>query len=864
TGKWTITSGQLGVGFADASKYNTTANGLQAGQIYTFRWTITSPGNCTSTSDEVTIADLKAITNNISYTNPAVCYGQTVTITGDQPTGGTGSFVYAWEISMDNSTWTMVNGETGPSYSFTGTQSVYVRRVITSGPCTSVSTPVFITVQQPITNNTVAADQQVCYNSAPELMTGSAPAGADSRYTYQWQSSTDNGATWTNISGANLQNYQAEKLTLSTWYRRVVSSALCTGPQQSISNVIKMTVNPVPVAAYTFKNDLACIPFAITADNIKATASDANSAYNWYADGTLIGTGIKFPGYTINTDDAHVEIKLVATSKYGCADAVFTHVFSTIKEVKAGFTQNQTKGCGPLTVTFTNTSSPQNLATYSWNFGNGTTSTQANPAAITYQARTDGKDTTYTITLKAMTTCGIRTATSTVVVRPKPISIFTPDKTTGCSPLTVNFNNTSPGTSNTYTWDFGDGTTLVTTDNQPVNHTYIAPNNKVFTAKMTVQNECGISTTQYKISISPNTVLPQLIVNGDQKAGCAPWTVNFYNNTKGGNYFTYDFGDGTTLSSVSAPEVVSHTFLKDGIYKVIMHATNGCSDTSASQSITVYPQPVVGFVADVTKGCTQLTVNFTNKTAGNNTYLWDFGDGSTSNTANPTHTFQARNTPYTISLIAKNLLNCPDTAVMKNYITVTVPPKAAFRANPDSVIVYPHYSFTFKDQSTNSPILWKWSFGDGSTSTRQNPEHTYADTGVYKVKLVVYNLQGCADTITHKVQITGVPGQLFVPNAFMPNSKFDDLKTFKAKGSGLKTWRMRVFNKWGQVIWESTKLTARGEPAEGWDGMMNGAPAPQGVYVWQIEGKYQNGNDWEGMSYKGSAPSRTGFIHLIQ
>jgi len=129
---------------------------------------------------------------------------------------------------------------------------------------------------------------------------------------------------------------------------------------------------------------------------------------------------------------------------------------------------------------------------------------------------------------------------------------------------------------------------------------------------------------------------------------------------------------------------------------------------------------------------------------------------------------------------------------------------------------------------------------------------------------VVYSLQGCADSIMHTVQITGVPGQLFVPNAFMPTSRFSEVVTFKAKGSGIKRWRMRVFNKWGQVIWESTKLTERGEPAEGWDGMMNGAPAPQGVYIWQIEATYLNGNDWEGMRYKGSAPSRTGVIHLIQ
>jgi len=864
TGKWTLTSGQLGVGFEDASKYNTTVNGLQAGQNYTFRWTITSPGNCNSSADEVVINDLNSLTNTISYANPAVCYGQTITVTGQQPTGGTGSFVYSWESSIDNITWTAVGGQSNADFSFTGTQSIYVRRIVNSGPCSSISQPVFITVQQPISNNTVASDQEVCYNNAPKLLTGSTPAGADNRYVYQWQSSTDNGATWTNIQGAIMMDYQVNNLTVTTVFRRIVTSALCTGPQQSISNVINIMVNPLANATYTYTSDLGCIPFVINAQNIKATAAAGNNTYTWYADGVFIGSGFAFPGYTIQADDAHVVIKLVVTSKYGCLDASFTHTFSTIKEVTAGFTQNQTKGCGPLTVNFSNTSAPQNAATYTWNFGNGSTSALSNPNPVTFLPRPDGKDTTYTITLKALTACGIRTATSTVTVRPKPTSIFTPDKTVGCSPLTVKFNNTSPGTNNTYRYDFGDGQTLVTTDNQAVNHTYTALANKVFTVKMTAQNECGTSVTQYNIRISPNTVLPQLVVNGDQKAGCAPWTVQFYNNTKGGTYFTYNFGDGTTLSSLNAPEVVSHTFLKDGIFNVKMTATNGCSDTSVYQAITVYPQPLTNFTSDVQTGCTQLTVNFTNKTPGNNTYMWDFGDGSTSSAASPTHIFAARNTPFTISLIARNLLGCPDTMVLKNYIKVNIPPKVAFIARPDSVIVYPHYSFSFADKSTNTPILWKWSFGDGSNSGKQNPEHTYRDTGLYKVKLVVYSLQGCADSITHTVQITGVPGQLFVPNAFMPTSRFSEIVTFKAKGSGIKRWRMRVFNKWGQVIWESTKLTARGEPAEGWDGMMNGAPAPQGVYVWQIEATYLNGNDWEGMRYKGSAPSRTGVIHLIQ
>lgn len=864
TGLWTVTSGQTGLIFADATQYNTSVNGLQPGQNYTFRWTISGSNLCPPTYDEVAVTNYRDLTNNISLNNATICYGQAVTILGDQPTGGNNNYTTRWESSTDNISWATVNNQTGRDLSVTLTSSTYFRRVITSGPCVKISQSIYVTVQPPITNNTVASNQQICYNNVPALLTGSTPAGADNTYSYQWQIITDNGASWTNITGATSINYQPGNLTATTQYRRIVTSALCTGPQQSISNPVEIIVNPLAVASFTFTNDVGCIPFAITAQNIKATASAGNNTYAWYADDVFIGSGISFPGYTIAEDDKKVVIKLIVTSKFGCPDASFSHTFTTIKEVSASFTQDQTKGCGPLTVKFTNTSSPINQATYSWNFGNGTTSTLTNPAAITFLPRSDGKDTTYTVTLRASTTCGIRTATSTVTVRPKPTSIFTPDKTTGCSPLTVTFNNTSPGTNNTYTYDFGDGETLVTNNTEAVSHTYTAVSNKVFTVKMTAQNECGSSTTQYNVRISPSTVLPQLVVNGDQKAGCAPWTVQFYNNTKGGTYFTYDFGDGTTLATLDAPEVVSHTFLKDGIYNVKLTATNGCSDTSVYQPITVYAQPKTNFTSDVQVGCKQLPVNFTSQTPGNNTYLWDFGDGGASTLANPTHIYTARSTPYTVSLIAKNTLGCTDTMVMKNYITVTLPPKAAFIAKPDSVIAYPRYDFSFADKSTNNPIIWKWNFGDGTSASKQNPEHTYRDTGTYVVKLIVYNLQGCADTITHKVQITGVPGQLFVPNAFMPTSRFNEVITFKPKGSGLKNWRMRVFNKWGQVIWETTKLTDRGEPAEGWDGMMNGAPAPQGVYVWQIDATYVNGAEWEGMRYNGSAPSRTGIIHLIQ
>src|SRR6185437_5603099 len=153
----------------------------------------------------------------------------------------------------------------------------------------------------------------------------------------------------------------------------------------------------------------------------------------------------------------------------------------------------------------------------------------------------------------------------------------------------------------------------------------------------------------------------------------------------------------------------------------------------------------------------------------------------------------------------------------------------------------PNYRFSFIDQTTGGPATWNWSFGDGQTSTNQNPGHTYPDTGVYKVTLTTANQSGCDSTISHKVRVTGIPGQLFLPNAFAPNSGTTELKTFMGKGSGIKEWHMQVFNNFSQLVWETTKLDDKGAPVEGWDGTFKGAPAPQGVYIWQVSATFING-----------------------
>ncbi|MDO7744925.1 MAG: PKD domain-containing protein, partial [Pedobacter sp.] len=535
----------------------------------------------------------------------------------------------------------------------------------------------------------------------------------------------------------------------------------------------------------------------------------------------------------------------------------------TNQAVPATFTQDKTEGCGPLSVTFVNTSVLSAGATFTWDFGNGKTSTQTNPAPVTFDPEPTGRDTTYIVTLTSFTSCGSNSVTSTVFVKAKPVAVFSPSKTDGCSPMLVNFTNTSPGSTNRYFYDFGDGTPILEkTDKSPVSHTYNTTTTQTFRATLTVVNECGTDVRGYNIRVAPQNITPELVVDASEKEGCAPLLVNFDNNSIGATRFTFDFGDGGTANTVS-PGRVQHTFTRPGTYTVTMTAYNSCSEIATTETITVLPQPVADFNADITLGCAGLAVQFRNTTQDGFSYRWDFGDGTTSDEFEPIHTYDGEQEYYTVTLTATNTLGCSIAVIKNQYIHIVLPPVARFNVNPSTVISIPNYTFRFEDESTNNPTIWAWDFGDGTTSSLQNPSHTYADTGSYVVRLRVSNQQGCSTSTFKTVQIVGVPGYLFVPNSFMPGGENPELREFKAKGSGIKTWKMSVFNKWGQTLWETTELN-EGRPAKGWDGTFQGIVQPQGVFFWKIDIEFINGTEWKGMTYDSSAPKKTGVIHLIR
>ncbi|MEW5701530.1 MAG: S8 family serine peptidase [Candidatus Zixiibacteriota bacterium] len=151
--------------------------------------------------------------------------------------------------------------------------------------------------------------------------------------------------------------------------------------------------------------------------------------------------------------------------------------------------------------------------------------------------------------------------------------------------------------------------------------------------------------------------------------------------------------------------------------------------------------PVAQFVGSPTSGCAPLAVQFTDQSTGGPTsWSWDFGDGGTSTLQNPSHTYTGSGS-FTVTLTATNAQGS-DSEIKTNYIVVSTgsAPVADFVGSPLTgeapLTVY------FTDLSTNSPTSWSWTFGDGGTSTAQNPSHVYTSAGTYTVALTASNSCG--------------------------------------------------------------------------------------------------------------------------
>jgi PKD repeat protein len=246
-----------------------------------------------------------------------------------------------------------------------------------------------------------------------------------------------------------------------------------------------------------------------------------------------------------------------------------------------------------------------------------------------------------------------------------PTANFSASPTSGTTPLTVTFTNTSTGTVSGWSWNFGDGGT--STIQNPA-HTYTSAG--TYTVSLTAIGPGGSNTATKTNYISVTAAPPVANFSASPTSGTAPLLVNFTDTSTGSvTGWSWNFGDGTTSTAKTAIK----TYSNPGTYTVKLTVSGpGGSNTATKTnyiSVTAAP-PVANFSASPTSGTAPLTVNFSDTSTGTVTgWSWSFGDGGTSTTQNPAHTYTATGT-YTVSLTANGPAGT-NTKTQTGYVKVS-------------------------------------------------------------------------------------------------------------------------------------------------------------------------------------------------
>jgi gliding motility-associated-like protein len=473
-------------------------------------------------------------------------------------------------------------------------------------------------------------------------------------------------------------------------------------------------------------------------------------------------------------------------------------------------------------------------ATFQWTFDTGSgiiNSAQQNVTGITFS-----QDSLQDVSLVVSQFGCSDTVNKQVFINPLPVPEIG-DITRYCVGTTVDFQNLSNG-NNHYFWDFGVPSTLSDTS-ALVSPTFAYPDTGRYLVSLfaTDSNGC-INSVADTFFVYP-LLTPGIKPFNDSAYVNQCLDSNLFNFFADGVYndstqFHWNFGTVSNIpfSEVRNPQGVS--FNQAGVFPVILTMSqNGCHK-SISDSVRIYPRPVIDFDAS-SNLCFPFSTQFSNLTTAETpvTYFWDFGDGTTSNEPSPTHDYVSAGN-YSPSLKIITNTGCRDT----QYLMVPVPlsfipsPRAGLTPGKVSLSIF-EPTLIFTDTSSGGSFML-FNTGDGSDYFEQQITHTYSDTGHYLVYQVVRNEVGCTDSLSFEVTVYP-EFRLWIPNAFTPNKDVNN-EIFKPVVIGASDYSMQIFDRWGHLIFSTTDYT------QGWDGTKSdGEDATAGVYQCVIQCKNTNG-----------------------
>jgi PKD repeat protein len=663
----------------------------------------------------------------------------------------------------------------------------------------------------------------------------------------QWQ--VLNGATWTNISddvvysGTNSGQLAVfnPPVSLTGKQFRLALQGVCAAVY---SNAVTLTVNANPVVNFPAPLD-ACGGVPLVINGNPQGGSGIYSTHRWTGDaGPLSNTAIQSPTFTAQISGDYYLNYSVVDNK-GCS--ANGDLIIKVDSPSADFFRDISNGCDPLTVSFTKDMT--GISKFWWDFDDGSPldSLNANPVHVfaNKNATTIGY---YNVKLKVRSPAGcFDTYTSMITVYPKSDATFTASKLVVCSGNTVDF--TALSGASKYYWEFGDGAAGYSANNATHLFLNLGRDPVVSEVRLTTQSfyNCPDVKT-LKITVMPVPVAQFTAVPPTQVFNDAGNSVTFNNETNPGTWlFSWNFGDNKT----STEESPVHLYKTAGEITVSLLVKNtACADSIKHKIYITPPAPVANFDS-IPPGCEPLSATFHNTSVNadlpGTVFHWDFGDGGVSSLKNPTYTY-FESGMYRIKL---TVTSPGGTSTKAHFISVYTSPKAYFDIAPKKVFVNDEKvrCFNLSEDATS----FKWEFGDGDTTTVAEPLHQYRKSGTFDITLWAYSENGCSDKYVMSPGVTvEPPGKVVFPTVFTPNKDGPidiyglptggieiDQFFFPPIREKIKDFKMQIFNRLGVLIFESHDIDVP------WNGYYHNKLCQQGVYVWYVEGKYEDGQPFK-------------------
>ncbi|PJB59423.1 MAG: hypothetical protein CO098_03485, partial [Bacteroidetes bacterium CG_4_9_14_3_um_filter_41_19] len=697
------------------------------------------------TTDQFEIIENAEMLVAVTVADPIICSGQSTQLTAT-PSGGTTPYVsYLWDPAVDLDDPTSATPLASPVVSTT-----YTVLVTDTRGCTTTNQVLLEVFPSPTAQ---MGYNNPCASNVVYFFDFSLPNG-DSIVAYSWDFGDGNFST-----NQNPVHYYA---AIGASY----DVSLTVMNENGCIDVLYETIFVNPTLGADFTADLVCLgdstQFIDTA-LVPATVA----AWSWdFGDGTT--SDLHNPKHAYLLPGTY-QVSLTITDNNGCQEFV-SHLVEVNPLPIAAFSA-QTSCLGDLTFFTDLTQDPSStIDIWSWDFGDPASGADnisglQNPSHL-YTIAGD-----YNVILVVVNQNGCAdTLVQTTVIFPDPIVLFTAD--TVCFGTATHFTDLSfvaAGQITSWNWDFGDGfnSTL-----QNPTHLYGASGK--YEVILQASNAGGCM-GQYSDSI---WVHGQPVAGFNFPSVCVNETGQFFDASVPADTaivsWNWNFGDGNT-STLQNPV---HTYLFSSNFNVRLEIidANGCSDV-VFQSIVVDPLPYVDFDYSLAT-CANDTTYFTDLSIPNAasiiSWLWDFGDGNSSDLQNPGHYFGTDGV-FTVTLTVINSNGCPNTT--QQQIDIYAPPLAGFSSSPGCL----GFPIQFTDETTllsGSIIDWEWNFGEpisgpNNVSFAQNPTHNYSGTGVYLVTLIVTSSDLCYDTIQRQITVFASPtGDFISTNACLNDITF--------------------------------------------------------------------------------------------